>query len=88
MGASFFEFADQVSSMARLMGPDPEDAVLVKQSRGWVVPESNLELRPRPVKWCMRIRRHPRLVGGHDAAARVGVWGSTAAVSRALVSVS
>lgn len=26
------------------MGPDPEDAVLVKQSRGWVVPESNLEL--------------------------------------------
>jgi hypothetical protein len=26
------------------MGPDPEDAVLVKQSRAWVVPESNLEL--------------------------------------------
>jgi hypothetical protein len=47
MGASFFEFADQVSSMARLMGPDPEDAVLVKQSRGWVVPESNLELMPK-----------------------------------------
>jgi hypothetical protein len=26
------------------MRPDPEDAILVKQSRGWVVPESNMEL--------------------------------------------
>ena len=44
--------------------------------------------RPRPVKWCMRIRRHPRLVAGHDASASVGVPVSTVVVSRALVSDS
>ena len=43
---------------------------------------------PRPVKWCMRIRRHPRLVAGHDASASVGVPVSTVVVSRALVSDS
>src|ERR1035437_7311861 len=37
---------------------------------------------------CMRIGRHPRLGGGHDAAARVGVSVSLVPVSRALVSDS